>query len=433
MLPVPNCKLDLHIDDPRVRQIVDALNISPFETKLVGGAVRDALLSRQTKDLDFATTASPDEVIHVITDVGLKPQTMGIAFGTVACSLPSGYTLEITQLRRDIEPDGRHTKIQAINNWREDAKRRDFTMNALYADLDGTLYDPLGTGFSDVNAGRVSFIGNAHGRIQEDYLRILRFYRFQAHFGLQPANKRDLQAITDNLSGLRKVSRERIKSELHSIFKGPYSTQTAELLLDNGILPCVFNVVPQCFDKIRINRAEILFGYVRELHPEFPQAYPFFQAIYAMTIPTYQDKVYEILDENLNLSRVERQYLSRIGACLENLVAKPLDFSPLESGNLYAYIHTHGKDILIQSLIIHWIDDTILIPQDNQERLRALLGAHVPHYPLQSMDITQALPGINGKELGSCVRAGEEWWLGHNCIPDKSACLSFIVHTHAGA
>ncbi len=430
MLPVPNCTLDFHIADPAVAQIISALNVSPFETKLVGGAVRDALLYRRTKDLDFATTASPDEVVHIIEDAGLKAQKMGIEFGTVACTLPSGYTLEITQLRRDLAPDGRHTLIQSVSNWREDATRRDFTMNALYADLDGTLYDPLGTGLSDVNAGRVCFIGKPHVRIQEDYLRILRFYRFQAHFGLQPANKRDLQAITDNLSGLRKISRERIKSELHGIFKGPYSTPTAELLLDNGILPNVLNVVPQCFDKVRINRAELLFGYIRELHPEISLTYPFFLSIYAMTVPAYQDKVAEILNENLNLSRVERQYLTRMRTCLENLVAQPLDFSPLETGNLHSFIHMHGKDILIQALLIHWIDDTMLMPQDNNESLLVLLRAEIPPYPLRSDDITAIFAQISGKELGVRLRAGEEWWLTHNCVPDKQACVNFLTHTY---
>ena len=163
---------------PGTQAVFACLNRDGFEARVVGGAVRNALLGRPVNEVDFATTATPDDVLRLAAQAGIKTVPTGIAHGTVtliACGVP----FEVTALRRDVETDGRHATVAFGTDWAEDARRRDFTMNALYADAQGKVHDPLG-GLSDLRAGRVRFVGDPAQRIREDYLRTLRFFRFSA-------------------------------------------------------------------------------------------------------------------------------------------------------------------------------------------------------------------------------------------------------------
>ena len=165
---------------PQARAVFVALTAEGAEARAVGGAVRNALMGSPVKDVDIATTALPDEVMRLAERAGLHPVPTGIEHGTVTV-VADKVPFEVTTLRRDIETFGRHAKVTFATDWREDAMRRDFTMNALYCDADGTVHDPLG-GYGDLQAKRVRFIGNARQRIREDYLRILRFFRFGAQY-----------------------------------------------------------------------------------------------------------------------------------------------------------------------------------------------------------------------------------------------------------
>ena len=161
--------------------VFGALQGDSIETRAVGGAVRNALLGLPVTEIDLATTAEPERVIALAEEAGLKAVPTGIDHGTVTV-IADGLPFEVTTLRRDVETFGRHAKIAYTTSWEEDAKRRDFTLNALYADRDGKVFDPLG-GYDDLAAGRVRFIGDAEARIKEDFLRILRFFRFHAYYG----------------------------------------------------------------------------------------------------------------------------------------------------------------------------------------------------------------------------------------------------------
>ncbi len=166
---------------PQTREVFAALTAEGAEARAVGGAVRNALMGIPVKDVDIATTALPGDVMRLADRAGLHAIPTGIEHGTVTV-VAGKVPFEVTTLRRDIETFGRHAKVTFTTDWREDAMRRDFTMNALYADPDGTVHDPLG-GYADLRARRVRFIGDAHQRIREDYLRILRFFRFAAQYG----------------------------------------------------------------------------------------------------------------------------------------------------------------------------------------------------------------------------------------------------------
>ncbi|MDQ1229722.1 CCA tRNA nucleotidyltransferase [Sphingomonas sp. SORGH_AS_0879] len=208
-----------------------------LEARFVGGAVRDSLLGHAVADIDLATPLSPETVIERVRDSGFKPVPTGIAHGTVTAVLPDG-PVEVTTLRRDVSTDGRHAVVAFTDDWREDAARRDFTMNALYADpASGELFDYFG-GLDDLKAGRVRFIGDPLQRIAEDHLRILRFFRFHARFG-QAVDEAGLEACTRRANDLMALSRERIAAELLKLLVAARAVPVIALMVERGIFRAV--------------------------------------------------------------------------------------------------------------------------------------------------------------------------------------------------
>lgn len=197
---------------PDTRAVLQALDGAGGSTRIVGGAVRDALLDRPVSDADLATLFHPDEVMERAERAGLRTAPTGLAHGTVTV-IAEGAPFQVTTLRRDVETDGRHAIVRFTRDWEEDASRRDFTMNAIYCSAAGDILDPLG-GIEDVHAGRVRFIGSAEDRIREDYLRILRFFRFFAVYGSGRPDAEALKACARLKAGLATLSAERVWMEL---------------------------------------------------------------------------------------------------------------------------------------------------------------------------------------------------------------------------
>jgi len=225
------------IETPPVSTVLEALNRGGVETRLVGGAVRDALIGRPQGDVDCATTGSTDEITALADAAGLKAVPTGVAHGTVTV-VADGQPFEVTTLRHDVETHGRHATVAFGAGWEEDARRRDFTMNALYAGPDGRLYDPVG-GYPDLLARRVRFIGNPTARIREDFLRILRFFRFHAQFSEGPPDAEGLDASIRERRGLLGLSGERLQQETVRLLKAPGAVATARIMADCGILGIV--------------------------------------------------------------------------------------------------------------------------------------------------------------------------------------------------
>ena len=180
--------------------------------RFVGGSVRDAIAGMKGFDLDLATDLSPDELVEACEESGLKTIPIGIKFGTVGVVIDN-QVLEVTSLRKDIKTDGRHAEVVFTSDWNEDASRRDLTINAVYADEKGNVFDYY-NGVDDLEKGIVRFIGSAGQRIKEDYLRILRFFRFYSIFGKAPIDAKALEACKENKDGLKQLSMERIRDEL---------------------------------------------------------------------------------------------------------------------------------------------------------------------------------------------------------------------------
>ena len=226
--------LQVMLAEPRLAGLLALLNAAGEEARIIGGAVRNCLLGEEIADIDIATTALPDEVIRRATAAGLKSIPTGIAHGTVTV-LCEGQPFEITTLREDISTDGRRATVRFGRDFRADALRRDFTMNALALTADGKLVDYC-DGLADLALRRVCFIGDAQARITEDYLRILRFFRFHARFGQGQPDAAGLQACVTLRHGLHSLSRERVRAELLKLLAASGRNQTVAVMAENGNL-----------------------------------------------------------------------------------------------------------------------------------------------------------------------------------------------------
>lgn len=214
--------------------LCDVLGAKEGTIRLVGGAVRDGLLGIDVSDIDLATVLSPQEVTARLEAQDIKVVPTGIAHGTVTAVL-KGHPVEITTLRRDVSTDGRRATVAYTDDWREDAARRDFTINALYANpVTGEIFDYF-DGLEDMAARRVRFIGDAHERIAEDHLRILRYFRFLARFGSLPPDEQAYRACTEMANSLMALSRERISDELLKLLALPDPATVLRLMIDGGI------------------------------------------------------------------------------------------------------------------------------------------------------------------------------------------------------
>jgi tRNA nucleotidyltransferase/poly(A) polymerase len=234
---------------PPTRAVFAALDGDGGSTRIVGGAVRDALLGRPGTDADFATVLLPEAVIARAQAAGLKTVPTGLAHGTVTV-IAEGTPFEVTTLRRDVETDGRRAKVRFTSDWEADATRRDFTINALYCDAAGNIFDPLGA-IHDLKAGQVRFIGDAEDRIREDFLRILRFFRFFAAYGSGRPDPEGLKACARLKAGIATLSAERVWAELKRLLATP---DPARALLWMRTTEVLQKALPECWGIDAIHR-----------------------------------------------------------------------------------------------------------------------------------------------------------------------------------
>lgn len=222
---------------PATRAVMTALAAAggPGCARFVGGCVRNALIGAPIDDIDIATTLTPNKVVEALKAAGLRSVPTGIAHGTVT-AIAERQPFEITTLRRDVSTDGRRATVAFTTDWAEDAGRRDFRLNALYADAEGLILDPTGRGLDDAMAGRIVFVGEPEGRIREDYLRILRFYRFYAWYGRGAPDAAAVAACAGLAEGVEQLSAERVSKELLKLLAAPDPRPAVRLMAEASVL-----------------------------------------------------------------------------------------------------------------------------------------------------------------------------------------------------
>lgn len=225
------------LTDPATRAVLDALEAvgGPDCARFVGGCIRNALMGQTVDDLDLATRLLPEAAMAALQKAGLKVVPTGLAHGTVT-AVSKGRPYEITTLRRDVSTDGRNATVAFTDDWAEDAARRDFRLNALYADAEGQVFDPTGQGVEDAREGRIVFVGEPETRIREDYLRILRFFRFFAWYGRGEPDAAGLKACADLSEGMIRLSAERVSKELLKLLAAPDPRPAVRAMAGAGVL-----------------------------------------------------------------------------------------------------------------------------------------------------------------------------------------------------
>lgn len=380
------------------RAVLDAIAQGGFQARVVGGAVRDALLGVPVKDIDVATTAVPQDVIRLAAAAGLGAVPTGLTHGTVTV-ISDHRPFEVTTLRRDIETFGRQARVTFTTDWSEDAARRDFTLNALYCDADGTVHDPVG-GYPDLVARRVRFIGDAEARIREDYLRILRFFRFTAAYGAGPPDADGLAASIALAAGLDQLSAERVRAELLRLLAAPRVVEIAAVMAEAGLIERLIGARGDIATLGRLVDIERALG--RDGDP-----------LLRLAALAGGSRHLTALGARLRLSNAESERLAR-------LVLPDPAFDPAtDESEARAFLYRFGVEAFRDGVLLAWARGDAAADH-SRWRDRFLLPARwtVPELPVRGADLV-ARGLAQGPAIGRIVRAFEDWWIAEDFPQDE--------------
>jgi len=380
---------------PQTRAVIEALG---GNARFVGGAVRNALLGEAVNEIDIATPLPPDEVTRKLRAAGLDAVPTGIEHGTVT-AISSGKPYEVTTLRRDVSTDGRRAVVAFTTDWVEDAQRRDFTMNALYAGADGEVADYVG-GVADLTYGRVRFVGDPVRRIREDYLRILRLFRFHAWYGKGDLDAQALQAAASEKAGLGKLSGERIAKEVLRLLEAENPAPVLRIMAASGILA---EILPVTANIARLEKLAAL------------DAGNFFapDALLRLAALLPDEAAGALLAERWKMSNADR---ARMGEALggnEKIV------SYLSIREVRRLLYLLGPKAFKDRVHLRWAED----PKDsNSVQWRALLALADawarPDFPLTGRDVMAA--GVpEGPLVGRVLAEVESWWIDADFTEDE--------------
>jgi poly(A) polymerase len=392
--------------------VLAALDRDGEEARIVGGAVRNMLLRVPPGDIDLATTALPDEVMRRSTQAGFRPVATGIEHGTVTV-VAHGVPFEVTTLRQDVETYGRRAKVVFGRDWRLDALRRDFTINALFLSRDGVVHDYVG-GREDLAAHRVRFIGEPATRIAEDYLRILRFFRFHATYGQGEPDQPGLVASIRARAGLALLSRERVRMELSKLLIAPHATPTLATMTEAGILGPVLGGVALPASFARMEAIEEAIG----LAPDACRR------LGALAIFIVEDA--QRLSERLRLSNTETDRLTSMGQGWWR--ASPA----LGEQALRALLYRLGEQAFVDRMMLAWSRAKATAADPEWQRALTLPRRWPrPAFPLRAADLI-ARGLARGPALGKALAAAEEAWIAAD-FPREESILATIADAAASA
>lgn len=388
-----------------LRAVFDAISSSGGEARMVGGCVRNALLGEAVHDIDLATNLTPAQVAKAASDAGLKSVATGIEHGTVTI-VSDGTGFQVTTLRLDVETDGRKARVKYTDDWSADAARRDFTLNALYCSGSGVVLDPLG-GFADLETRTIRFVGDPVARIREDFLRILRFFRFLSQYGAGKVDADGLAACARLKDGLQQLSRERIGQEFCKLLDGARASEVAALMNEAGVSQTLFEL--DLSDKLLASvkaRAETL-GVEAD-----------YTTLLTAALPLSADKLTSLLRLSNNQTRRlnELQSATAPSPALRDIERKVV-------------LYRMGAETWSRAVLLAW---SSLGFGDDEEWMRLFKLPDVwqlPVFPVTGSDVLAA--GVEpGPQVGKTLRMLEDWWMADGFKADRDQLLARISSQH---
>ena len=370
------------------------------EVRFVGGCVRKSLCGESIDDIDLATSLEPHEVKKRLTKENINVIDTGISYGTVTVIL-NQKKFEITTLRKDVSTDGRHANVQFTLNWEQDAKRRDFTINAIYADIEGRIFDPL-NGISDLHIGKIKFIGAPDERIQEDYLRILRYFRFFTQYSKTDYDQDIIRSIKRNINGLNKISNERIFDELKKIL----SLKNVYNLFDNNqSKEIILNIFPELKYYERLNK-------INSLDKKLKDKYDNYLTLALLVIDRSNN--YEYFCHKYKTSNNIENRFKNISKNFENFKSKKFYSEENIKKLIYFTSKDEAKDLLLFSTCINNKIETLNV----EKLLNYVNSCEIPKFPI-SGNYLKKHGYETGQELGKKLKLLEEKWIANNFVLDK--------------
>lgn len=411
----PRGKLDPQpwLEAEATQRVIAALRAEGGEIRFIGGCVRDSLAHRPVKDIDIATPDEPETVIRLLKNAGLKAVPTGIEHGTVT-AVVDGKPFEITTLRVDVKTDGRHATVAFTDDWIADAGRRDFTFNALSATPEGDVYDYY-DGIPDLAHGRVRFIGRAEERVREDYLRILRYFRFHAYYGRSPADVDALAACRKYADRLETLAPERVREELLRTLLAPDPADAMLLMRNERVLE---HLLPEATNIGRLRSVVWLATRAIQLEGVEPDAIRHLAALLsggaeaAVTVAA-----------RLRLSNAETDRLVSISGSTAAVRAD------LDATGRRRVLHAFGAAHVRDQALLAWAEELAIrpkLPHKETEGWIALLEEcakwQEKHLPITGDDVmARGIP--HGPDVGEYLRRVEDWWVAKDFAPDRDACL----------
>ena len=390
-------------------RLLDVLDRDGEEARIVGGAVRNALIDVPVHEVDVATTAVPEEVVRRVKAAGFKAVPTGIEHGTVTVVIDK-HPFEVTTLRTDVETYGRHAKVAFGRDWKEDSARRDFTINALSVTRDGTVYDYAG-GLEDLAVRRVRFIGDPHKRIAEDYLRILRFFRFHAAYG--PGGHPDAEGLAACIAGrdgLDQLSRERVRQEMMKLLVAAHAVPTLVVMADAGLALRILGGVTYLASFVNVTKSEAAIG---------AKPCPV-RRIGALAVSVAEDAVR--LFERLRLTNNEHARLVSMAEGWRRI-------SPVVGeGGARALIYRLGPEAFTDHALLGWARSQASAHDADWLELATLPQRFTaPVFPLKAADFIKR--GVaKGPDMGVALRAAEVAWIAQG-FPASASALDEIADT----
>jgi poly(A) polymerase len=386
-------------------KLVAVLDRDGEEARVVGGAVRNVLIGEPTGEIDVATTALPPEVIRRAEAAGFKAVPTGIDHGTVTVVVDH-QPFEVTTLREDVETFGRHAVVRFGRDWRADAARRDFTMNALSLSHDGVVHDYVG-GVADIAVRRVRFIGQAAARIAEDYLRVLRFFRFHAAYGVGLPDPEGLQACIDARDKLDRLSRERVRMELMKLVIAAHAVPTLAVMAESGLLGPVLGGVPYLAAISNMAKVEAACAFAPDP----------VRRLGALAVMVEEDA--ERLWQRLRLTNAEHERLAAMADAWWRV-------APGDEAEARALLYRLGPERFTDRVLLAWARSEAGAADGAWHAMATLPQRWTaPAFPIRAAHL-MARGVERGRGLGAALAAAEQAWIAQGFPRDKAALAAIV-------